>query len=266
MSDTREYRTFHVDLRAMEGASPKIDGYAAVYNSNSEEMGFYDKFVERITPGAFDGVLGNDVRLLVNHDPNFVLARTKSGTLQLSADAKGLRAQGTPPDTQWARDLMVSMKRGDIDQMSFGFTVADEHVEKDGAVRVIDRIGRLFDVSVVTFPAYPATTVQARARKGSVRQIELDSALIAAIAQVDAMVDDLDEFVDTLMDDLGIPDPDEAGEVEEDSLSAVPTTEAQVRAPLVVRPRMIPWGQARLKRRLTAARVFERTLRPRKEP
>jgi HK97 family phage prohead protease len=164
LGDGIEFRTFHFELRAMDGASPRIEGYAAVYNSNSEEMGFYDKFVERITTGAFDGVLGNDVRGLVNHDPNFVLGRTKSGTLRLSADSKGLHSEITPPDTQWARDLMVSMKRGDIDQMSFGFTVAKggEHVEQDGAVRVIDKIGRLFDVSVVTFPAYPATSVQAR--------------------------------------------------------------------------------------------------------
>jgi len=157
--------TFPMEVRVLDNeGAPRIDGYAAVYNSNSEEMGFYEKFVERITTGAFDGVLGDDVRGLVNHDPNFVLGRTKSGTLRLSADSKGLHSEITPPDTQWARDLMVSMKRGDIDQMSFGFTVAKggEHVEDDGKVRVIDKVSRLFDVSVVTFPAYPATSVQAR--------------------------------------------------------------------------------------------------------
>ncbi len=158
------FSTFRFEMRAVDGPAPRIDGYAALYNSDSEEMGFFDRFIERISPGAFDGVLTNDVRGLVNHDPNYVLGRTKSGTLRLSADSKGLHTEITPPDTQWARDLMVSMKRGDIDQMSFGFTVAKggEHDEADGAVRVIDKVSRLFDVSVVTFPAYPATSVQAR--------------------------------------------------------------------------------------------------------
>jgi hypothetical protein len=165
--DDIEFRTSRLELRDVMTAGPQIDGYAAIYNSTSEEMGLFDRFRERITPGAFDGVLTGDTRALINHDPNYVLGRTKSGTLKLFADQKGLRSVITPPDTQWARDLMISMKRGDIDQMSFGFKIAKggaRYEMNDGVrLQIIDKVSDLFDVSVVTFPAYPASTVSARA-------------------------------------------------------------------------------------------------------
>lgn len=150
-----------------EGEQPtKISGYAALFDSTSEPLAG-GQFVERIAPGAFDDVLGNDVRALFNHDPNYVLGRTTAGTLELSTDDKGLRYSITPPDAQFARDLITSMNRGDVTQSSFGFTVAedgddwDQHT--DGTVtRTIKRFGKLFDVSPVTYPAYQDTTVSAR--------------------------------------------------------------------------------------------------------
>jgi HK97 family phage prohead protease len=139
-----------------------IEGYAAVFNSKSEDMGFR----EIILPGAFDRALKekHDVRALVNHDSNQILGRTKSGTLALSIDDHGLKAKITPPDTQVARDVLTSLRRGDLDGMSFAFiTLTDDFRTQDGeVVREISDL-ELVDVSVVAFPAYPATQVSARA-------------------------------------------------------------------------------------------------------
>ena len=114
-------------------------------------------FKEIIAPGAFDDVLGDDVRALINHDGNLILARTTSGTLQLSTDEMGLRYEFTIPETSYGKDLAVSMERGDITQSSFAFTVSDDSWETiDGEdVRTITKVARLFDVSPVTYPAYP---------------------------------------------------------------------------------------------------------------
>ncbi len=159
-----EHRAFPmtgVEIRASDGEPPKIVGHAAVFNSLSEDLGF---FREKIAPGAFAKTIQEaDVRALWNHDPNFVLGRTKSGTLKLAEDEKGLAVEIIPPDTQWARDLMETMRRGDVDQMSFGFQVVKEEWEGDvnNPIRVLKEV-KLFDVSPVTFPAYPATDVQVR--------------------------------------------------------------------------------------------------------
>lgn len=152
------------ELRASdEGDGPaRISGYAAVYNSLSEDLG---GFREMIAPGAF-GALDGDVRALWNHNSDYVLGRTRSGTLALSSDEIGLAFEATPPDTQWARDLMTTIRRGDVDQMSFGFrTVRDEWRQETGQapVRTLLQV-ELYDVSPVTFPAYPQTSAQVRAR------------------------------------------------------------------------------------------------------
>jgi uncharacterized protein len=144
-----------------EENSPKITGYAAVFNELSENLG---GFREQIAPGAFAKTIQTaDVRALWNHDPNFVLGRNKSGTLQLAEDERGLRIEIIPPDAQWAKDLIASMKRGDVDQMSFGFrTIEDEWETRGGEnIRTLKEV-ELFDVSIVTYPAYPQTEAQAR--------------------------------------------------------------------------------------------------------
>jgi HK97 family phage prohead protease len=131
----------------------------------SENLG---GFREQIKPGAFADVLGNDVRALVNHQDSMVLGRTASGTLEIGEDADGLWYEVTMPDTQYARDLMVSIKRGDITQSSFAFSVAvggdawDEDATTGGAIRTVSKMGRLYDVSPVTYPAYPDATVGMR--------------------------------------------------------------------------------------------------------
>ncbi|MCP1652750.1 HK97 family phage prohead protease [Pseudomonas nitroreducens] len=150
------------ELRSLaenEGATPRIGGYAAVFATRSDVI--YGAFVEEIAPGAFDDVIGQDVRGLFNHDPNFLLGRTVSGTLRLNLDPRGLAYEIDPPPTQTIRDLVLTpLARGDMTGSSFGFRVAeggDTWREEDGVViRTIYRLAELRDVGPVAFPAYPS--------------------------------------------------------------------------------------------------------------
>jgi len=178
-----ERRYFPVEeLRAItdEAGLRHITGYAAVFNSLSEDLGY---FREKIDPGAFaETINSDDIRALKNHNSDYVLGRNKSGTLTLSEDQRGLKIDVMPPDAQWARDLMVSIDRGDIDQMSFGFqTVSDRwEIVDEKEVRTLMKV-RLFDVSPVTFPAYPDTEVGLRsleAYRGENESNKADEALI----------------------------------------------------------------------------------------
>ena len=164
----RETRIFTAEVRAHtpEGETmPHLMGYAAMFNSRSENLG---GFREIIKEGAFDEVMNQDVRGLFNHDPNYMLGRTESGTMTLTVDARGLHYDITPPDTQTIRDLVLTpMERGDINQSSFTFIVArdGEHWYEDDEgviIREIRKFSRLFDVSPVSIPAYPDTTAASR--------------------------------------------------------------------------------------------------------
>ena len=157
-------RRFQVtELRAVadEKGIRHITGYAAVFNTLSEDLGW---FREKIEPGAFkETILQDDIRALKNHNSDYVLGRNKSGTLTLSEDDRGLKVDIAPSEAQWVRDLMMSIDRGDTDQMSFGFqTLSDrwEMVDKQ-EIRTLVKV-KLFDVSTVTFPAYPDTEVGLR--------------------------------------------------------------------------------------------------------
>ena len=162
---TIERRAFAMVELRVEGADdgPKrVVGHAAVFDSLSEDLG---GFRERVARGAFAATIAtDDIRALFNHDPNQVLGRNRAGTLKLAEDETGLAIAITPPDTQVGRDLLVSIERGDVSQMSFGFqTLSDEWVMEAGdEVRTLKAV-RLFDVSPVTFPAYPQTDVALRA-------------------------------------------------------------------------------------------------------
>jgi len=163
----REIRAIPAEFRIQqkENEPLKIIGYAARFNELSEEMW---GMREKIAPGAFTEAIGkSDVRALWNHDPNYVLGRTKNGTLQIREDEQGLFYEVTPPDAQWARDLVESIKRGDVDQSSFAFTVeAQEWDERsDPITRTIVKVKELFDVSPVTYPAYPTATSGVRSLK-----------------------------------------------------------------------------------------------------
>lgn len=164
-----------VELRVEGDEKPKIKGHAAVFNTLSEKMW---NFREMIEPGFFKDCMQDDVRGLFNHDSNIVLGRTTSGTLSVEEDEIGLRIVIDPPDTTLVKDMVLEpMKRGDINQMSFGFSVKSkmDGDEMDGdewqrtgedVVRILKAGGckRLYDVSPVTYPAYPETSVAVRSR------------------------------------------------------------------------------------------------------
>ncbi len=151
------------EIRVITGDDkvPKIEGYAAVFNKLSVELCGYR---EKIDPGTFKKTIRkDDIRALQNHSSDYVLGRNISDTLKLKEDDRGLSVKITPPGTQWANDLLVSIDRGDISGMSFGFrTITDiwETINKEN-IRTLKEV-ELFDVSVVTFPAYPDTDVQVR--------------------------------------------------------------------------------------------------------
>ena len=148
-----------------DGGGATIEGHAAVFDSWSETLGGIFPFKEIVRKGAFNESIGkDDIRALFNHDPNYVLGRNRAGTLELVEDDIGLRVKITPPDTSWPKDILTSIRRGDITQMSIGFIVEDDKWStKDGMdVREIRKV-QLFDVSPVTFPAYTATDVGVRA-------------------------------------------------------------------------------------------------------
>lgn len=157
------------EMRVIEnGVAPRIEGLAAVFNKLSQPLGF--GFRERILPGAFTQTIKNgDVRALFNHDPNFVLGRTKAKTLELFEDETGLRFVAHPPDEPWVHSLITSIKRGDINQASFSFQTLQESWSESGKTRELREV-KLFDVSPVTYPAYLDTVVQARDVKQAVAQ------------------------------------------------------------------------------------------------
>lgn len=172
-----------LEIRDVNGA-PRIRGHAAVFNSPSEDLG---GFIEIIAPGTFTNALRvDDVRALFNHDSNYVLGRTKAGTLALTEDERGLVDEITPPDAPWARDLVASIRRGDIDGQSFQFrTVRDRWETREGKnFRTLLEV-RLYDVGPVTFPAYPETDVQARAL---VAATGVDDSALAGPALLHALV------------------------------------------------------------------------------
>ena len=163
---TKEIRVLKdIKVESRADSLPKIVGYAAVFNVETDIGGM---FCEKVMKGAFtDAIANSDIHALFNHDENIVLGRAKSGTLTLAEDDKGLRVEITPPDTDEARDLMVLMKRGDIDQMSFAFTMGEGGIQTwdetgDCPLRIINKVGELYDVSVVTRGAYPTTEAAVR--------------------------------------------------------------------------------------------------------
>jgi HK97 family phage prohead protease len=153
-----EKRIFNIETRvdSTEDGKDLVVGHASVYDSRSNNLGGFYEFIER---GAFTDELitNSDVRALINHDPNLILARNTSGTLNLTADERGLKYEFEMPETSYGKDLAISMKRGDITQSSFAFTVAEDDWSTDDEgnnIRTIKKIDRLYDVSPVTYPAY----------------------------------------------------------------------------------------------------------------
>lgn len=155
-----EKRLFNIENRfeTKEDGQEVVVGYGSIFNSRSENLG---GFYEYISPAAIseETIAKSDVRALINHDQNLILARSTTGTLNLTVDEKGLKYEFDIPETSYGKDLAINMQNGNLNQSSFAFTVAsngDEwSTDEDGNdIRTITSIDRLYDVAVVTYPAY----------------------------------------------------------------------------------------------------------------
>jgi hypothetical protein len=154
--EIKEHRTYDGELKA-DNESRTVEGYASVFNSMSEDLG---GFREIIKPLAFTNAMNDDVRALYNHDSNYLLARTASGTLELWQDDKGLGYRFEMPNTTYGNDMLELFRRGDLNQSSFGFTVEKDSwkLENGQQVRYIESVSSLFDVSAVVYPAYVSSS------------------------------------------------------------------------------------------------------------
>lgn len=176
--DKRQLRTVTTQFETREdGDSPHISGYFAVFDTNYE---IAPGMSESIAPGAFSRTLpGGDIRALINHDTTLVLGRTKAGTLELREDTRGLWGDvAINPKDGDAMNLYERVKRGDVDQCSFGFEIVSEETDfrADGSVHWTITEVNLFEVSACTFPAYEATSISARtAQRDEIKARELDA-------------------------------------------------------------------------------------------
>lgn len=216
--ERRTYVVQDVEARQAEDGVMRLSGYAAVFNDASVPL----PFKERIAPGAFRKTLTEmpDVRLLINHE-GLPLARTKNGTLKLTEDDRGLRFDAELADTQEARDIYTLVNRGDVDQMSFAFRVIRQNWSKDKTERTLTEVSLADgDVSVVTYPAYPTTSVEARQKIANAldaikegRKLDEDS--------IKALRDYLSDLLDSEDEDDEEEYEDDEEEMEEDSARAV---------------------------------------------
>ena len=226
----RTYTVQDVEARQAEDGTMRLSGYAAVFNDASVPL----PFIERIAPGAFRKTLTEtpDVRLLINH-AGLPLARTKNGTLTLTEDERGLFMQAEIADTSEGRDLYKLIERGDMDQMSFAFRVIRQKWNEDRSVRTLTEVSLADgDVSVVTYPAYPTTTVEARERLMHAieslkegRALDGESTLVinTILEKVSESFDSLEEGKSMLEVLLGLDTLTPTVEVEEPEIELEPT-------------------------------------------
>ena len=232
--ERRTYTVRNVETRQEDDGVMRLSGYAAVFNDPSVPL----PFSERIAPGAFRKTLSEtpDVRLLINHE-GLPLARTKNETLTLSEDEVGLRFDAELPDTSEARDLYTLIQRGDVDQMSFAFRVIRQKWNSDRSERTLTEVSLADgDVSVVTYPAYPTTTVEARAHlQNALQALKEGRALEGeALIAVQAIFDKISESADYLEEGksmlevmLGLDTLVPAVEVEDPEVELTPASETE---------------------------------------
>jgi HK97 family phage prohead protease len=227
-----ERRTFtvrDVEARQAEDGTMRLRGYAAVFNEASVPL----PFIETIAPGAFRKTLMEtpDVRLLINHS-GLPLARTKNGTLTLTEDDRGLYMDATIADTSEGRDLYKLVERGDVDQMSFAFRVIRQKYNDDRSQRTLTEVSLADgDVSVVTYPAYPTTSVEAREalRKAIDAVKEGREVTGESLVVLNSIFEDLSEGHDYIMKAVEMMamltggEPEEEVEVEEPEVELEPT-------------------------------------------
>jgi HK97 family phage prohead protease len=183
-----------IEVRS-EGDGMTFSGYASVFDSPSEDLG---GFIEYVAPGAFKRSLQarNEIKLLWNHDTSEPLASVRGGSLQLVEDSRGLKVTAKLPNTTRGRDVAELLRSKVIDSMSFGFNVIKDSWSNNGSVRTLESV-RLSEVSVVTFPAYTATTATVRSMQTTIDADELANALLKLESG-----EDLDEKSATLITDV----------------------------------------------------------------
>ena len=169
---SREFRSFAEDIRVETRAdgTEELTGYAAVFDSKSVEMGWLQRFTESIKPGAFGRSLREnpDVKALLDHDTGQIIARTLNGSLTLSEDSRGLKVSIVPVQTEDGKKAVEWVRSGLVDAMSFGFeTVSDRWMVRDGLDHRELLDVNLYEVSLVAFPAYPATSIGVRSAEAS---------------------------------------------------------------------------------------------------
>lgn len=164
---SKEIRCFShkMDIETREDGSSTLVGYAAVFNSPSVEMGWVETFTESIAPGAFTRTLdkNKDVRALLDHQTGMIIARTKNGTLAMEQDDIGLKVRITPAATEDGKKAIEWVRSGLVDAMSFGFEAVSDKWGVRGGKQHRELLDvNLFEVSLVAFPAYPATSIGVR--------------------------------------------------------------------------------------------------------
>jgi uncharacterized protein len=177
----------NLELRENEDGTKTLSGYAVKWEKKSHVLGYYYKFREQFQQGAFaDSLKNDDQRFLWSHDTSKVLGRTKNNTLRLMEDGIGLRFELDLPDTNLGDDTYKSIKRGDVDGVSFGFRAEDDDLvepDDDIPIRTVKK-AKLLEVSAVAFPAYPDSEVSARGydpMKQHAEELELRQALKSKI-------------------------------------------------------------------------------------
>lgn len=164
--EKRQMKTLSTEFKTRDdGGNLSIEGYFAVFDSVYE---IAQGMTESIAQGAFDNTISDDIRCLINHDTTLVLGRTKAGTLQLRTDTHGLwgHVDINPKDVD-AMNLYNRVKRGDVDQCSFGFDIVNEETDfrDDGSIHWTIKEVKLYEVSPCTFPAYEETNIAARTKE-----------------------------------------------------------------------------------------------------
>lgn len=178
--DTREYRTFSMDIEKREedeNETGYVEGYACIFNDPEVMMSMDGiDYKEQVDANAFAGAKMSDVVLNYNHGGK-PLARTKNSTLELSVDQHGLKVRALLGGTDDGRKLLEEIKGGYIDKMSFAFTVSEDAYDRATHTRTIQKIDRLYDVAAVDFPAYEATSISARSKLQAEAEAEKAEAL-----------------------------------------------------------------------------------------
>ena len=218
---TVEFRAFFGDDAEMRAAAEGMSftGYAIRYNAKSEPL----PFRETIAPGAATRSMRsrNEIKAFVNHDTNLVLGSTRAGTLRLSDDERGVLSEIDLPETTYGRDLSVSIQRGDVTGMSFGFSVVKDTWNDDYSERTIHEL-RLHEVSVVTgFPAYRQTTAAVRALPLLAKRMSIDVDALAEAFDALSAGELTDDQADMLAQAVDRARPEQPATEAEPDLSAL---------------------------------------------